>query len=371
MQKQVKQKIFKYVQSGTLMKLKHYLDTCSKKIDGFHLNFTTGDLKRTPLHVACILGDDAVVRCLLHFGANGGISDKVGDTPLHLAAKYVTEVGNYSDRNLLIDPLFKMFPDTMKTVNKWGESPRQLLREAKKKQQVFSKASNEEVALCGEEQEQGPSEKSWEEKLASEWLDDCTDMGFAADFETDWAESVPEYSSFDEWADRMAEEYKRKHLTASEKHKRRKETNRKRKHEETNDMKDRLEKEQELYRKRMTLKKHEVLVSKHKRYQENLGKHKSDTEQKQKLRFKDIPWPCHGSVSEMIEVIMSGLPHNCSPKERRKFVLRQQVLWHPDKFMQRCHNRLHEDHKESILEAVNALSQALNEALSNARETNC
>nr|CAB3264309.1 NF-kappa-B inhibitor-like protein 1 [Phallusia mammillata] len=369
MQKHIKQKVFKYVQGGYLMKLKHCLETHKKKDDNFHLDFVTGDLRRTPLHVACLLGDDAIVRCLLYFGSNAQIQDANRDTPMHLAARCIHENSTYTDRKLLIDPLFREYPDAMKLINKWGETPKDILKKAKesfKSMQDFeSMAAGEEVGSCYRDSEESSTSTTWHEKLTNEWADDCADIGFAAKFVAtgDISEDIPEYQTFDEWADRIAEEYKRRHLSSAEKYKRRKEINMKRKREETRDMKERFEKEQEVYRKRMALKKVEVLESKHQRYQEKMGEHKSSSAKDSKLSFRDIPWPCRGSVKDMVEVILTGMPPSSDQKDKRKFILRQQMLWHPDKFVQRCRDRLDEKDKEVVLETVKALSQELNNLL--------
>lgn len=43
-----------------------------------------------------------------------------------------------------------------------------------------------------------------------------------------------------------------------------------------------------------------------------------------------------------------------------KLLRRQQTIWHPDRFAQRCGTRLEEGDKQRILETVTALSQELN-----------
>ena len=44
----------------------------------------------------------------------------------------------------------------------------------------------------------------------------------------------------------------------------------------------------------------------------------------------------------------------------RKMLKKQQTLWHPDRFAQRCEARLEEKDKKRILDTVTALSQELN-----------
>lgn len=51
----------------------------------------------------------------------------------------------------------------------------------------------------------------------------------------------------------------------------------------------------------------------------------------------------------------------------RKMLRKQQVLWHPDKFSQRCEARLETKDKQRILDTVKALSQELNKLAQNLR----
>ncbi len=73
-----------------------------------------------------------------------------------------------------------------------------------------------------------------------------------------------------------------------------------------------------------------------------------------------LPWPCrHGDPDKMMEVLMCDVDKN-DEKELRRFMRSQQLLWHPDKFMQKCGSRLVEGDRVKILERVTKLSQALN-----------
>ena len=374
MKKGVKRKIFTLVQSGQLMKLKHYIDVCHKTIQGFHLDFTSGDMNRTPLHVACLLGDDAMTRFLVNYGADAEIRDRDGDTPLHLAAKFAGEDGNYVNHKLIIDPLLKHFPDTLHCKNKWKETPSELLQEAKKKHKLFVEASTKSYEEeFGQDFFTNPanlpqpiSDKAWNEKLANSWDDDCADAGMTDSFfnAEDWSESIPEYTTFDQWADRMAAEYKRKQSIASEETKRKKADSKRQKISDFKSMPDRLDREREKYRRKIAEKKADRLKSRHEAYQAKMTDHISSIDSKRKLKFKDIPWPCRGTLSEMIEVIMTGYNGSkTDTKEKRKYILKQQILWHPDKFLQRCANDLDENDKESILDMVKLLSQNLNSLL--------
>ena len=84
------------------------------------------------------------------------------------------------------------------------------------------------------------------------------------------------------------------------------------------------------------------------------------------LRYRDIPWPCDGTVQDMVDVMLADAKIT-EPAAYRKHIFKQQLIWHPDKFAQKAANRLHPDDKEKILETVHHISQALNKSLENAQ----
>lgn len=124
----------------------------------------------------------------------------------------------------------------------------------------------------------------------------------------------------------------------------------------------RLQKEHEEYLARAARKEEETQRGKKRQYDERCaatfqgGASAGST----KLSFGDIPWPApRGTVQEMIEVMLHGVDRKDVPAFR-KALRKQQALWHPDKFAQRCEARLEEKDKQKILDTVTALSQELN-----------
>ena len=115
------------------------------------------------------------------------------------------------------------------------------------------------------------------------------------------------------------------------------------------------------------------------------------------LRYQDIPWPCEGTVQDMVDVMLADAKEGfqiyfyrrftvacprvwtvtenqfgnqqkiTEPNAYRKHIFRQQLTWHPDKFAQKTADRLHENDKEKILTTVHHISQALNKALENSQ----
>ena len=81
---------------------------------------------------------------------------------------------------------------------------------------------------------------------------------------------------------------------------------------------------------------------------------------KAQLLFDDIPWP-HGpglGIDGVEEFLFSGLDKNTA--EYRVCLKKQQVRWHPDRFLHRCGTRLNGSHKTRILSKVKEISQLLN-----------
>jgi len=369
MKKHFKQKVLTYIQSGSLISLRNYIISHEKKKKAYDLNFKSGPLNRTPLHLACGFGDDAIVRCLLKYGADANVKDKNKDLPLHVAAEYLANSGNYCDYKILIEPLIRDFPDGMNHANKTGDTPSDLLKQARKMQnlnnsQQENSTDGDDNDESGSDDEQTSTELSWNEKLVNAQEGDFADSGVNNEFSDESAWAVPDLPTFEQWADRIAEEYKRKQNYQKIKHhapgQKFKITHKQTAHK-------RHDIEADNYRRRMEQKKAELMETKHQKYQQGIAELKSKTDGGKKLRFTDIPWPCLGTVKEMVEVILMGEPKN--PGKRRKFILKQLMLWHPDKFAQRCNNIICDDDRESILDTVKLLSQSLNTLLNPTEDT--
>lgn len=176
---------------------------------------------------------------------------------------------------------------------------------------------------------------------------------------------------FGDWADRIRREYfDKKHaeaqrLAASCSGSKRRKTKEEREEEEKSHKEHlrRLQKEHEEYLSRAARKDDEVRRGKKRRYEERCAAtfhHSSASAADSKLGYSDIPWPApRGTVQEMVEVMLHGVDRK-DTSTFRKVLRKQQTLWHPDKFAQRCASRLEEEDRQRILNTVTALSQALN-----------
>uniref|UniRef100_A0A673N730 NF-kappa-B inhibitor-like protein 1 n=1 Tax=Sinocyclocheilus rhinocerous TaxID=307959 RepID=A0A673N730_9TELE len=348
----VKQRrVLRYVEEGSLMKLKSFL----RKHKDLELNFTQGKKHRSPLHIACSHGDDAVLRLLLKHGADPLQTDRNGDTPLHQAAKRALKHA-YDD---LVVPLRKNCPEAMDISNKAGVTPHDLLQWMKPEQ---GNVKNESYV---------DPEQQWREKL----LGECQDEFFETFGQYDG--KLEHSVDFGDWADRIRREYFAKQRAKEQREaaspgqkrsKRRKETEEDER--SRRELRARLEREHEEYLQRAARKEEETRQGRKRRYEERCAAtfHSSSSKALEGLLgYDDIPWPApRGSLEEMVGVMLHGADRSDSTVFR-KVLRRQQALWHPDKFFQRCGGRLQESDRQRILDTVTGLSQELNRLAQNLR----
>uniref|UniRef100_A0A671RSV8 NF-kappa-B inhibitor-like protein 1 n=1 Tax=Sinocyclocheilus anshuiensis TaxID=1608454 RepID=A0A671RSV8_9TELE len=329
MVKRKQRRVLRYVEEGSLMKLKSFL----RKHKDLELNFTQGKKHRSLLHIACSHGDDAVLRLLLKHGADPLQTDRNGDTPLHQAAKRALKHA-YDD---LVVPLRKNCPEAMAISNKAGVTPHDLL------QWMKPDILYEYVLFA-------PDDFLWDDK-------DEVDFG-------DWADRIRrEY-----FAKQRAKEQREAASPGQKRSKRRKETEGDER--SRRELRLRLEREHEEYLQRAARKEEETRQGRKRRYEERCAATFQSSSSKAPeglLGYDDIPWPApRGSLEEMVGVMLHGADRSDSTVFR-KVLRRQQALWHPDKFVQRCGGRLQESDRQRILDTVTGLSQELNRLAQNLR----
>ena len=171
-----------------------------------------------------------------------------------------------------------------------------------------------------------------------------------------------EAESYDDWADRLKKEYHSKHRyshTAPRPKKPAASTTGSTSHildeEELRKTRAKLEKKyKETQKEDQFERKRRKKLSYEKNYL-HLLQHSQDVV----LSHSDVPWPCPGSVSDMVDILFCDMQDRSS-KTFRKYLKEQQVRWHPDKFMQKFGEILQTDDKEKILHSVKEISQELN-----------
>ncbi|TMS08157.1 NF-kappa-B inhibitor-like protein 1 [Larimichthys crocea] len=347
-------RVWRYVEEGNLLKLKSYL----RKHRDLDVNFSQGKRERSPLQLACSLGDDAVLRLLLRHGAAVLQKDRKGDTALHTALNRALKHGKTAYNDLVV-PLKKSCPEAMSSPNSAGVTPEDLLTWMKHKETAknMSRPSDKDP------------EKEWLEKLFGECEDEFSETFGVYDAD-DFLPLDDDEEDYGDWADRIRKEYfDKKHaeaqrLAASSSGWKRKKTKQEREQEEQDNKKlhERLQREHEEYLARAARKEEETRLGKKRRYEEGCAAtfHAGSSAGTTKLSYSDIPWPApRGTVQEMVDVMLHGVDRKDLPVFR-KMLRKQQALWHPDKFAQRCEARLEEKDKQRILDTVTRLSQELN-----------
>ncbi|XP_015242768.1 PREDICTED: NF-kappa-B inhibitor-like protein 1 [Cyprinodon variegatus] len=343
------ERVWRYVEEGNLLKLKSFL----RKHRDLDVNFSKGKRLRSPLQLACSLEDDAVLRLLLKHGADILQRDRKGDTALHIAANRALKHGKrvYDD---VVVPLKKKCPEALNAPNRAGVTPQDLLNWMK----------NSQAAENMSRPPKADPEKEWLEKLFGECEDEFFETFGAYDAD-DYLPVDEEEEDFGDWVDRIRREYfHKKHVEAQRLAASSRKKEKCRQKEESNkELFERLQREHEEYLARAAQKEEETRRGKKRHYDErcaDMFSSAASTSGSSKLSYGDIPWPApRGTVQEMLDVMLHGVDRK-DEAAFRKALRKQQALWHPDKFAQRCEARLEEKDKQRILDTVTALSQELN-----------
>lgn len=356
MGKSTEEKIFYYIKTGKL----HRVRSLFKKYEPSHLTGFVDRKGRTPLHACCLLGDDAIMRLLLKKGANVRVQDNDGNTPIHFALKYAIQTTKFYAFDDLIVPLLKACSGHVFDIeNNEGKTPREYLTVLKR---VHAQRREEEKAerkqrWRKEDEEMSKKQENleWERKLQFE----ASQEHYSIYSQDDYQENTQE--SYDEWVERIVRERRRK----TESSKQQKTDTKERQEQQEQKAKERnkeLEKEHEAYITRLSIQRQKLklassLTDYEKRCREIFYSNAMST-----LTFVDIPWPFEGDTKQMIDLLTKWSEMK-SKEERKKFLKDQQVRWHPDKFLQKCGNRLHEEDREQIIDQVKELSQEINAIL--------
>uniref|UniRef100_A0A8C4FBL3 NF-kappa-B inhibitor-like protein 1 n=1 Tax=Dicentrarchus labrax TaxID=13489 RepID=A0A8C4FBL3_DICLA len=268
-------RVWRYVQEGSLLKLKSYL----RKHRDLDVNFSQGKRERSPLQLACCRGENAVLRLLLKHGADVLQKDRKGDTAA------------YTD---LVVPLRNSCPDALNAPNTIDGLP------------------------DDDDDDDDEDFKDWAERIRNEYFDKMRNA----------TGGTPSSSGWRSWKSNQ----ERDHLKAR--------------------------------------REEEARQGEKRRYDEGCAAtfNADSSSVSTKLSYSDIPWPAPGgTVQEMVDVMLHGVDRKDLPLFR-KMLRKQQALWHPDKFAQRCEARLEEKDKTQILDTVTALSQELNRLAQSLRD---
>ncbi len=186
--------------------------------------------------------------------------------------------------------------------------------------------------------------------------------------------------TYKEWGDRMNSEYHRKrqyqyHASAENSHrtsggKADKDRDKKAKEKEARKRKfqEKLEKEHKEYQDRIKKarleKQNQSLRILKDAYEMRCKEFFSSKFEHESIGYRDVPWPYtkEDGVSGTRPFILCDVDETDSSK-LKKYLRAQQVRWHPDKFMQKCGQRLKESEKSKIMARVNLVSQELHKII--------
>jgi NF-kappa-B inhibitor-like protein 1 len=181
---------------------------------------------------------------------------------------------------------------------------------------------------------------------------------------TDFMSYETENETYNDWADRIREEfYARKRAQSQQYHRTESgRKNSKRKHSnsgqpEDDELKNARAKMRKKFEENQQKDKEMDLLKKRMKYEQRYKK-LLDCDSIHVLGFDDIPWPCTKGQENDMTVLFEGMDR--TEVGYKKYLRDQQIRWHPDKFMQRFGQYLDSADKDRIVQRVTVLSQNLN-----------
>lgn len=384
-QKWSRRKLQKYIRENDISKFKHRL----RKYD-IDVNEEKFKHNNSMLHIACENGSDVIVRYLLKCGANLLEQNSLGQVPLHLACFFALR-GHRLAVDDLVYPLIAKCPASLDVCDKEDVTPGMLMERLRNQKEQRYKVNDLSSICCeGRESHEVDDNEEWLKKINEEMETEYGEgfgFSFAYSDDDDYASET-----YEQWTDRIAAEHsakcqqdrksastsrKRTQIPKDSKYEMPKISEEKRKRFEKNAVNQReMERRKREQRDRICLTGAKL---KYERCCDKLFKRESTTDgeinasfnrghdsedgaksSSEFLGFGDIPWPyAPGDNLQSVERFLFGdLTKNSS--EYKSYLKRQQVRWHPDRFLHRCGHRLIAREKERILTEVVAVCQILN-----------
>ena len=330
-------KVKKYLEHDRLPKLRNYVR--ENKIPLDEIITRKGEKM---LHLAAKEGARYCLEFLLEKGANAKLVDKRGDLPLHKALRFV--LANYSRENErdLVSSLLTYSSALVNQENNRGVSAKDLILslEEVKEQQSSSYVSpfNREDLRLREPRSQ--AEDEWRAKLADECNDEYNHSYGKFDYFS--RDNEPQSETFDNWADRIFEEFyqKRKGKTLRKPEEK--------SHPKAKNLKPELDlkKVDQSY----NLLKQKKLKEKEEKLCEKLFK-TSEQITLSGLPFKNM------KAEEILETVTSKC--GSEPADIKKRIREELLRWHPDKFKQKYGDRIKKSEQSEVMEHVKNVSQIL------------
>ena len=330
--KYVIKKMFKYIKRDKFKRLK--LLILEKDI---HPDSIIGHHNRTALHESAKRGSTDCLRALLECDADPNIKDNKGNYPLHLALKHLLKqkVMNSAIANDLTCPLKKIMNERIHDINHSGTSCWQLLQGLNLKQELT--ANHESLisssSSSGSSAESDSKSMDWNEKLVQVHAEDhFFDLG-----KYNNQQYYNKYKeTFDQWADRIYDEFNRRYKTPPS-----------------------SKKKVEKLEKKPSAFKPDILPPFNPIYPSTRpvinDKYNNLFSKQGKITKTDMPFSKESSAEQIMSAILNG--ENITDK--RKVVREAIRKWHPDKFSQIFAERIVKTDTNIVMDIVTHVSQTL------------
>ena len=311
--------------------------------------------KKRSLHMFCIAGDISMVKVFLKIGADINLVDSEGNSALHCALNYALETLDCHFFQEVVLDMLNISSETLATSqNRYGETPQAMADEFLKLVMI----EQERFLDCPEEESfTQTNESGWNRRLCDEIaLEDPFSLeDYSLEEHTD---SYHYKESFHEWGDRMGREYYNKHHHLPSKYVKPPRM------KVPDPPSATLQSSSSCYIS--NLKKKVDLMDRRNRYEERCNFVFCADNKTKILTFRDIPWPlssmsqgCYLSEEDKTDISTMFL-FGFDGKNQIKYLRKQQVQWHPDRFQQRCKDRLNPKDQDAILNLVTELSMWIN-----------
>ena len=355
-------KIERYLRQNQFSKLCKVRETLKKdnSLEVFLTELDTLEKKpgTTYLQHLCNTGKITAVNTFLDLGADVGVTNQSGSNCLHLALNYVLE--NF-DWKFFHDAVFRMVVSAsesqLKAKNKYGESAEEMLTE------ILDVLLANQSQYTIESEDENESDENWHEKLFFEMQADDP-FGNESYMQEEHTDTFLYQETFSEWGDRMRTEYEKKYV----RYKPGQSTGQggsqgKRQSKETGQAESTLGSKvtKDLLKRFRMIEAREIYEEKCRLIFSGCGP--------QKITFKDVPWPVEPSenykdiLSKYVQDTVELFTYGFAEEEKKRYLKQQRIRWHPDRFKQKCLDKLDDTEADRILELVNTIAQTVNTVL--------
>ena len=359
-------KFTRYMESSRIEKMrKYHAKFLGRDWEDYfvaQINLPFGTNGWTYLHKSASIGEIAVFKFLFRNGADLEVLDKRGNNFLHYALNYILES---LDRKFLYfmvnDILGELSNVLMSQTNDYGETAVDLFDEVAR---LLQNSQNQYLEPESESDKE-VNDKEWNERIFAEMAaDDChnNDMFFEEEHQDTFRKAKRE--TFEEWGNRMGEEYRQKHNKKPElpkagnkqlgqQHGEKREKAKKRKLGPVNHLK--------------AMRYNFEILQSREQYESACCSIFKNDGSATVLKFDVLPWKYFPGFTKtkfdketFLGDMMKLFSHGFTDEDKMKYWKVQRIRWHPDKFLQKCGQRLDEKDRGRILELVKSMSQRIN-----------